>query len=258
MTYFFTFDKGKNKPVAIVQGGESKNLKIYVSSDEEASKTKFEDVELDKTSKFQALPNPHTEREIFYISGPSGSGKSTFTKNFLIEYHKVYSDAPIFLFSALKEDETLDKLDYIQRIKLSPSLKEFQLEDVPKKSMFIFDDTDVISDKKTRDAVYSVMNLALECGRHRSIDIISTNHLPTDKGTTRRILNEAHYIVYFPSSGQVRGINYLLENYVGMDKKQIKMIKGLGSRWACIYKHFPQYILTERNLFFFKDADDNL
>ena len=256
MNHFFTFDKGnKNKPVARVKGGESNNLKIYLT-DDETSKTKFEDVELDKTSKFQPLPNPFTEREIFYISAPSGAGKSTFCKNFLEEYHKRYPEAPVYLFSALKEDETLDKLDFINRIKISPALKEFQLEDVPKKCMFIFDDCDVITDKKSRDAVYTVMGLALECGRHRSIDIMSTNHLPTDKGNTRRILNEAHYIVYFPNSGQVRGINYLLENYVGMDKKQIKMIKGLNSRWACIYKHFPQYVLTERNLFFFKDSEE--
>ncbi|MFM7981158.1 MAG: hypothetical protein ACKPKO_17760, partial [Candidatus Fonsibacter sp.] len=40
----------------------------------------------------------------------------------------------------------------------------------------------------------------LEIGRHFKIHCIVTNHLPTNGKDTRRILNEAHTVTYFPHS----------------------------------------------------------
>jgi hypothetical protein len=53
-------------------------------------------------------------------------------------------------------------------------IKEFE------NSILIFDDIDVIPDKKIREAVYKIMNLALEVGRHYKINMVITNHLPTN------------------------------------------------------------------------------
>ena len=46
--------------------------------------------------------------------------------------------------------------------------------------MCIFDDINVISDKKIREAVYSILNQTLELGRHFKIHRIVTHHLPTN------------------------------------------------------------------------------
>jgi hypothetical protein len=109
-----------------------------------------------------------------------------------------YKNRPIYLFSSLPSDESLDKIKP-KRFRLDDSLHEdpikvAQLEE----SMCIFDDIDVISNKKIREAVYDILNQILEIGRHYKIDCICTNHLPTNGKETRRILNEAHTVVYFP------------------------------------------------------------
>ena len=64
----------------------------------------------------------------------------------------------------------------------------------------IFDDIDVISDKKIREAVYDILNQVLEIGRRYKIHCVVTNHLPANGKDTRRILNEAHTVTYFPHS----------------------------------------------------------
>ena len=65
-----------------------------------------------------------------------------------------------------------------------------------------------------------------------------TNHLPTNGKDTRRILNEAHTITYFPHSAGGE-IKYMLEEYVGLDKKQIAYMKKRCSRWCTVFKNYP-------------------
>ena len=62
-------------------------------------------------------------------------------------------------------------------------------------SVMIFDDIDVISDKKIRGEVYKILNKVLEIGRHYKITALVTNHLPTNGKDTRRILTESHQVV---------------------------------------------------------------
>ena len=112
------------------------------------------------------------------------------------------------------------------------------------------------AEKKHREAVYKILNSILETGRHTKTSCINTNHLPTNKGETRRILNESHIVVYFPHSGSVRGVNYLLTEYVGLSKKEIIGIKKMPSRWCCIFKNYPQIIMTEKSMWFVGENPD--
>jgi hypothetical protein len=84
---------------------------------------------------------------------------------------------------------------------------------------------------------------------------VITNHLATNGKDTRRILNEAHSITYFPSSGSVKGINYLLQTYCGMDKKDIVKAKKTKSRWITIFKHYPQIMMGEKNIWLLSEDD---
>ena len=116
------------------------------------------------------------------------------------------------MFSSLPEDESLDAIKP-QRIKLDSSIYEDPIEvEEFKDSVIIFDDIDVISDKKIREAVYNILNKVLEIGRHFKITALVTNHLPTNGKDTRRILNEAHQVIYFPhsASGRIKHIAYRL------------------------------------------------
>jgi hypothetical protein len=106
----------------------------------------------------------------------------------------------------------------------------------------------VISDKKQREAVYNILNQILEIGRHDNISCLITNHLATAGKDTRRVLNECHAVVYFPFSGSAKQINYLLIEYLGLDKKDISKIKKLKTRWCCVYKNYPQIVMTERDI----------
>ena len=99
-------------------------------------------------------------------------------------------------------DESLDKIKP-KRFKLDDSLHEDPIKVAElSESMCIFDDIDVISNKKIRDAVYDILNQILEIGRHYKIDCICTNHLPTNGKETRRILNEAQTTTYFLHSAR--------------------------------------------------------
>ncbi len=248
MSSTLNFDK-IGRPLAKIEGGQLANKIVSVApQEEEGQKRTYKHIELPQGSKFQLVPNTTKEREIIYICGPSGSGKSTFTSNYIKEYKKKFKGGDIYLFSALSEDEVLDKHG-VKRIKLSPALITDKLTSADfEDALVIFDDIDVISDKKIREAVIATLNSVLEVGRHFKTYCIITNHLPTAGKDTRRVLNEAHEIVYFPHSGSMKGINYLLKEYVGFDNNEIKAIKKLKSRWCCIFKNYPQLAMTERNL----------
>jgi len=243
------------RPLCKILDGKLNGTIISVAPRGDVNVNTFPVIRLPEESKFQIIPDSTKERDILYITGASGSGKTTFTAGYIKEYKKTYKKNEIYVFSALKEDETLDKLG-IQRVKVGNNLIEDPLTiDDFKNSLVIFDDIDVISDKKVREAVYKILNSILETGRHTKTSCINTNHLPTAKNETRRILNEAHAIVYFPHSGSVRGINYLLTDYVGLTKEDIQVIKGMKSRWCCIFKNYPQIAMTERQLWFVGEDD---
>ena len=91
------------------------------------------------------------------------------------------------------------------------------------------------------------MNKILEVGRHFFLNAIFCAHLPSNGVETRRILNECHQIVYFPQSSNHK-IRYVLENYIGLSGRQVKYIKNLNTRWAVIYKHFPQIYMSQHEV----------
>jgi hypothetical protein len=175
----------------------------------------FRQLKIANDAKFQQVPNPKTEREILYITGRSGSGKSTYTRKYLEEYKKKFRKRPIYMFSALPDDPSLDSIEP-KRIELDDSLitEPIKAEDL-KDSAVIFDDIDVLSNKKVRDEVYKLLNQVLEIGRHFNITCIVTNHLPTNGKDTRRILNEAHSFTYFPhaASGRIKYFQQYVTKY---------------------------------------------
>lgn len=234
-----------------VEGGSYNNKIISVSSslgDEKDDYQKpFTNLTL-RDGKFQQMPDPETERQILYITGASGSGKSTYTANYIKQYQRMFPKNPVYCFSALQEDESLDVVKP-KRIIIDESIwKEPLVVDEFANSLVVLDDIDVIGDKKQREAVYSIMNQILEVGRHHKITCVITNHLSTNGKDTRRILNEAHFIVWFPYSGSNVGLKRLLEDYCGLDKKTIKYIKSLKSRWACLAKNYPNVLFTEKDI----------
>lgn len=251
--------KNKGFPICKIKGGEYNNkiISVDTKNDDEETAGYFNKLDLPAKYKgaFQQVINEDLERFVGYITGPSGSGKSTYVKNLVLELKKVNKKIEVYIFSAITDDPSLEEIKP-NRIKLDNTLvtDPIKVSDF-KNSLVIFDDIDVISDKPIRLAVYSLLDQILEIGRHDKINCLVTNHLPTSGKETRRILNECHFVVYFPHSGSKRGLKYLLEDYIGLDKNDIKKIKNLKSRWCMIYKNFPQIALCEKNIFILADDD---
>tara|TARA_R110000868_G_scaffold227697_1_gene480726 strand:- start:52 stop:822 length:771 start_codon:yes stop_codon:yes gene_type:complete len=252
------FDK-VGRTLARIECGKMNNkiVSVYTEGDDnDMIKKQFNNIKLTGESKFQQIPDPDTERQILYITGASGSGKSTYAAKYIKEYKKIFKNNPVYVFSALKDDESLDVIKP-KRIIIDDSLytNPLNVEDF-ESSIVIFDDIDVISDKKQREAVYNILNQILETGRHFHISCIITNHLSTAGKDTKRVLNECHSVVYFPFSGSGVGLKRLLVDYLGLDKKDIIKAKKCKSRWVCIFKNYPQIIMCERDLWMPATDDD--
>jgi hypothetical protein len=248
----FNFEK-IGRPLCKIEGGDYDKQVIYLCvDDKEEPKHPFTKMDFaaagQKEVKLQQVPNTKSEREILYITGASGSGKSTYTRKYCEQYKKKWPQRDIFLFSSLKEDESLDAI-HPKRIAIDERLMDEPIEpEMLRDSLVIFDDIDVLSDKKQREAVMKIANQVLEIGRHFCITAVFTNHLPTNRGDTRRVLNESHEVIYFPHSGTAMGTKRLLECYVGLDPLQMKAIRKKPTRWACIFKNYPMVIMTERSI----------
>jgi len=246
----FNFSK-EGFPLAIVKGGKENGSKLYLNDKENEKIKTFTKINL-KDGMFQIIPNTKRERDVILIVGASGSGKSTFTRNYVIEYHKTYKDRPIYLFSHLDEDKTLDDLKLIKRIKIGDNLLEDPLTSKDfKDCLVLFDDVEIITQKILKRSVYQLMEEIAKTGRHFNTSLIMISH--TGVGNEMRtILNETHMFVYFPFS---MNLKYTLEKYLNIDQKQIKQIKATKSRWAVIFKNYPQAVLTEKHAFVLS-ADD--
>jgi hypothetical protein len=131
---------------------------------------------------------------------------------------------------------------------LSDELQDLNVEDF-KDSCIIFDDVDVLKDKKVRNIVYTLLDLCLETGRHHNITVIITNHLACDGKNTKRILNECKTITFYPLAGINRQLKYMIENYIGFDKKEIQKLKNGTSRAVTVFREYPQFVLTENEIY---------
>jgi hypothetical protein len=249
------FDK-IGKTLAIIKGGKYNNKIVSVSTeDNDKIKKTFPNLKIADSGKFYQMPDKNTERGVCYITGASGSGKSTYCANYITEYKKIYPKNNIYVFSALKDDDSLDKIEP-KRIKIDERLitDPLLVEDF-KDSLVVFDDIDVISDKAQRKAVYQILNEILETGRHWKCSCLVTNHLPTAREETRRILNECHSITYFPHSGNKSTLKRLLTEIIGLDKEDIIKIKKMKTRWCTIFKNYPQIAMTEKDMWILAEGD---
>ena len=242
------------KPVASIINTENKKQQIISIEPENNKVNKYlTNINITNTNEqIQQIPNKKQERTILYITGASGSGKSHYAANYIKSYKKMYPKNDIYLFSGLDDDSTLDKIPYIKRIRINDDFynTEFTIEDF-KKTLIIFDDTDVITDKIKKKLLSDILNMILQIGRHTETSCIYTSHLPNRGNETKLILSECHSITLFLSTLGGRSLKYLLDNYLGLDKKQIQNLKSITkkSRWVTIVRTYPICVLYDKGAF---------
>lgn len=252
------------QPIAEIKLNDSKKkgTPIYMASPEEVDEVHngFKRYSLDnpkyKDFHFELSVNTSQERQIMYVTGQSGSGKSFWCRRYLESYQKVYPDRPIYLFSSIAEDDSIDKIKNLQRVKLTPELihEEFSAEDF-KDSCVVMDDCDVILDKALRKKVLQIQGSILQIGRHFNVSCLITSHVATNGADTKLILTESHSITLFPNNMNARSLKYLCESYMGLDKNEIKQLKKLKGRSVTFCKTFPKVIVSDKELYIMNQDD---
>jgi DNA helicase HerA-like ATPase len=236
--------------------GDNNSTILYVVDDPKLIKNYDKEIKLNDKEYIQQLPNANG-RSILYVTGASGSGKSYYTKNWTNEYIKMFPKNPIYVFSALKEDPSLDSIKKLKRINLDAKFLETDLTlDDLKNSLLIFDDVDVISNKAIKNKITTILDTLLQTGRHSGTSVVYTTHTATNGQATKQILNECHSVTIFPAGNGGRSLKYLLEGYYGLDKKEISRIKKLPSRYVTIVKGCPMSLLYEGGAYLLNQHDD--
>lgn len=224
----------------------------------------------DDDSKLVPTPNIDVERDVFFIGGASGSGKSYISSLIAQNYHTLFPDNEIYLFSRVLEDEAFDRLGYINRIEINAELVEQYQEDPDfyaqfENSLVIFDDIDVlpvihetVQDQNGKiksikidlsDHIRRIRDFMMSVGRHHSISMMSMVHQLLNYKQTRASILESNFIIFFKNSGDYF-VTQLLKKYVGLGPKMIKKILELPSRWCLIAKNnYPKYALYESGAF---------
>ena len=243
---------------------KTKNKVVSLAEDFEMDKVKnpMEQINLPPHEIFQQIPDnvspKITRRKILYTSGASGSGKTYYSADYIKKYVKQYPQNRVILFSSLDEDDTLDKIKQVKRVQVKQAGfvdETFKIE-MFADTLVIFDDTDCIKDKKIIKQISHISDIVLQTGRHTNTSMIFTSHLSCAGNATKMILNESHSIIFFPSAMTPHSLKYLCMTYVGLDSKQVELIKKEKSRWICSFKSCPKVLMTINRMCFVRDYGD--
>lgn len=210
-------------------------------------KMKREIILKDYDDSMEILPSDISER--LYFCGPSGSGKSYSMSTYIKNFKKIFPKTKIFLISDQPEDEQLDKFNPV-RILINEELLDdpIQVEEL-KNSLIVFDDIDSITNKELKKQIETLRDTILKRGRHFNEYCLTSNHQCTEFFKTREILSSANKVFVYPQSGSSYSIKYMLNKYIGLSKEQIQKIFDLKSRWVCICKVAPMWIMYDHGVY---------
>tara|TARA_R110002072_G_scaffold127076_1_gene264179 strand:+ start:5433 stop:6416 length:984 start_codon:yes stop_codon:yes gene_type:complete len=252
--------KSKRDTVRDIVSGKQSNYKMseemtgFVEEAElfiaETLKTKLD---VGDEENMRCFPIPQKLSERIYVPAPSGSGKSTFIGMYLSQLREKHPKRSIYIFSRVEEDAPLDAFKNTFRIPLQRATFEKEPLEIEKfkNGILIFDDIDTILDKPLVKYIRNFRDDVLETGRHYDITIISTSHIITNFMATRTLINEANAIVLFPKGSSFYAVSNFLERYMGFNRKQIRQVEKLDSRWIWLWKEYPKYAIYERGVFIF-------
>lgn len=192
------------------------------------------------------------QRDVIYISAPSGAGKSTWTGQYARAWQRHNDEhgrkQRVIVFSAVQEDPAFDGVE-LKRVPFDSLVDDdgepndaIEIDNL-RDSLVIFDDIDVIANKKLRHWIQELRNRCLEIGRHKNINLIATTHQLMNYKETKIMLMECTKVVFFPNSGSAAQIKRYLKTYADLSPEEIKRVFSLKSRWVMLNKSSPRYIL---------------
>jgi len=248
----FNYEQCGKPIVKIIEEGKKDRI-VYLDEKSEAEHN-YAHIQLKPTQHFQLIPDKTKERTIHYVCGASGSGKSYWTSNLANEYKKLFPKNPVYILSPLESDESIDRVKDAKRIKLGLDFLNTELdENSVENCLTIWDDTDSIIEKKMKQHLREFSLAILNRGRHTKTSMIYLSHIACDGVATKPILGECHTITFFPATLGGKTRRYLLDNYIGLDKKQCERIGKMETRAVTILKTYPQVVVTEKELIMVKN-----
>ena len=227
------------------------NKLLYLNEDLETSRSFDEPfLTLNYGEEYELIPSANKDkRNIFYIAGASGSGKSYITVKIVKNYQRLYPNRRIFVVSALEEDDTLDNIKNLIRLN-EDDMEELDINNpVFYNSFFIFDDWENMSNKKTIERVMTdilIMGRKHKDGQGNISCCILSHIINRGRGLGTLILNEATHYILYPLSTSHHSLNYILSRYIGMTENDVRDLKKIKSRWICIHKNYPNYIISSQ------------
>jgi hypothetical protein len=219
--------------------------------------------------KNEITPLPTLKRQIIYIPASQDSGKTYRVGMFIKYWLKMFPDRRVIFISKLEKDDTITEVlgkkneKKIERLIPDISFLEnkFKLDEF-QDSLMVFDDIissnwsdneDIKESEKENKMIQQYLiswaNDVSQNGRHFNIHIILTSHAIYDGQKTSKILNDLTDICIFPRTTGPHHLNYLLTQYLGLDKKQITFITALNSRWIWIHKNDPRYLIYDHGIY---------
>lgn len=177
-----------------------------------------------------------------YLAGATNSGKSFFI-NKMVKNDKLRRS--IILFTDLhNKDKSLGDLDYI-KFDDSGQYNFEWLHKNDSNKILIFDDV------QFNKSILTYRDFMLEKARHMKSTIITVNHRLQDYAKTKVALNDARYIVTFPSTNRgniLRYLKYEFEINKDFINELINLSQEQSGQYLIIHKHNPIWFATTENL----------
>ena len=196
------------------------------------------------------------KNQILTMFGSSGCGKSWKVNDCLVRNPAVLANLVpmIYIFSSVDNDPSYQGLRELYGEKfvhkyprdLEPSDLNVKMYD--KKSVLIFDDVNSIGDKRIRQSVINFRNNLLEIARHRSLVVISTEHLFHNRVHTQKLRNSSAYMCLYPRNSK-KALDDILENNMNLNRHQrTNLLKQLIREGRAQFVHMdnPPYIINTK------------
>ena len=110
-----------------------------------------------------------------------------------------------------------------------------------------------IGDRKVRNRIIQFRETCLEIARHRSLVIISTEHLYHNRAKTQKLRNSSAYLTLYPRNSP-KPIDDVLENIFNLNRhERASLINKLKREARSQFLHidYPGYIINEKRVMLF-------
>lgn len=224
---------------------KSKLGRIYDDAKEIVKQSDYKYMSFDDIEVMPVLDMKTSKR--IYVVGGSGSGKTTFVTEF-INLNRTGKSQPVFYFSPFKGANDVPNIKNLIVVDIaefeSQNERDFSDEDIPDKSICIFDDCD--SHRTHKKKLMEIRNCLLETGRHRDISTIVINHRAMQGINTTQCLRECNYYVCFRNNET--DMKSLLLKYCNLNESEINNIISTMGRYVFISKVIPKYYVSNNSI----------